>query len=260
MSSNKVLQLNCTEISIKNFSVTIDKRKILRNISVDVPKNQITVIIGPSGCGKSTLLRSINRMIDLTEHVETEGEIILNGKNVLDPATNLSQLRKKVGMIAQAPNPLPMSIYDNVVYGLRIHGYRNNEMIEQRAKICLQKVGLWDEVNDRLKDPASKLSLGQQQRLCLARALAIEPEILLCDETTSALDPISAKVIENELTSLKNEYSILFVTHILRQAKRMADYVIFMYLGELVEHGPAHEVFTNPKDARTKAYLDGVFG
>ena len=252
--------MKCTEISIKNLSVSIDKRQILKNISVDIPKNQITAIIGPSGCGKSTLLRSINRMIDLSEHVSTDGEIIIGGKNVLDPAINLSKLRKKVGMIAQAPNPLPMSIYDNVVYGLRIHGNYDHESMHQKAEQCLKTVGLWTEVHERLKDPASKLSLGQQQRLCLARALAVEPEILLCDETTSALDPVSAKHIENELVSLKNDYSILFVTHVLRQAKRVADYVVFLYLGELIEHGPAHEVFTNPKDERTKAYLEGIFG
>jgi phosphate transport system ATP-binding protein len=249
-----------SEISVRNFSISIDQRQILKNITVDIPKNQITAIIGPSGCGKSTLLRSMNRMIDLSENVITDGEILIHGENVLDPAIDLTNLRKKVGMIAQAPNPLPMSVYDNVTYGLRIHGYSNHGMMEQRAKECLQKVGLWDEVHDRLKDPASKLSLGQQQRLCLARALAIEPEIILCDETTSALDPISAKHIENELMSLKNDYSIVFVTHVLRQAKRLADYVIFLYLGELVEHGPAHEVFTSPKDPRTKAYIEGVFG
>jgi phosphate transport system ATP-binding protein len=252
--------MTSTEISIKNFSISIDNREILKNISVDIPKNQITVIIGPSGCGKSTLLRSMNRMIDLLEHVTTDGEIIIDGKNVLDPAMNLSKLRKNVGMIAQAPNPLPMSIYDNVVYGLRIHEVHDHALLLARAEQCLKTVGLWNEVHDRLKEPASTLSLGQQQRLCLARALAIEPEILLCDETTSALDPISAKHIENELIALKNDYSIVFVTHVLRQAKRLADYVLFLYLGELVEAGPAQEVFTRPKDPRTKAYLEGVFG
>ena len=252
--------MHSTEISIKNFSISIENREILKNISVDIPKNQITVIIGPSGCGKSTLLRSMNRMIDLLEHVTTDGEIIINGKNVLDPAINLSHLRKNIGMIAQAPNPLPISIYDNIVYGLRIHGTQDHTTLQQRAEQCLKTVGLWNEVHDRLKEPASTLSLGQQQRLCLARALAVEPEVLLCDETTSALDPISAKHIENELYTLKNDYTIVFVTHVLRQAKRLADYVIFLYLGELVEHGPAREVFTSPKDPRTKAYLEGVFG
>lgn len=249
-----------TGITVYNLKLSIDNREILKNISVEIPKNQITVIIGPSGCGKSTLLRSMNRMIDLVEYVKTDGEIIIDGRNVLNPATNLSELRKNVGMIAQAPNPLPMSIYDNIVYGPRIHGMQDQAVLDQRAEQCLKIVGLWNEVHDRLKDPASALSLGQQQRLCLARALAVEPAILLCDETTSALDPISAKHIENELVQLKNDYTIVFVTHILRQAKRLADYVIFLYLGELVECGPAQEVFTNPKDPRTKAYLEGVFG
>jgi len=249
-----------TEISIKNFSIYVDNRQILKNISVDIPRNQITAIIGPSGCGKTTLLRSLNRMIDQHEMVKSEGEILINGKNVFSPDVNLSQLRKNIGIIAQAPNPLPMSIYENIVYGLRIHGIRDRQVMNQKAEQCLKSVGLWNEVHDRLNDSASKLSLGQQQRLCLARALAVEPKILLCDETTSALDPISAKHIENELMMLKKDYSIVFVTHILRQAKRLADYVIFLYLGELVEHGPAHEVFYSPKDPRTKAYLEGVFG
>ncbi|WP_233504436.1 phosphate ABC transporter ATP-binding protein [Methanoregula formicica] len=245
---------------MKNLNVSIDNREILKNISTEIPKNQITVIIGPSGCGKSTLLRSINRMTDLVENVKTEGEILINGNNVLDPATNLSDLRKNVGMIAQAPNPLPMSIYDNVVYGPKIHGMRDPAILDEKVELSLKRVGLWDEVHDRLKDPASALSLGQQQRLCLARALAVGPKILLCDETTSALDPLSAKHIEDELISLRNDYTIVFVTHILRQAKRLADYAVFLYLGEVVECGPAHEVFTSPKDPRTKAYLEGVFG
>lgn len=252
--------MSTTEISVKNFSISIENREILKNISVDIPKNQITVIIGPSGCGKSTLLRSMNRMTDLVEQVTTDGEIVIGGTNVLDPAINLSRLRKNVGMIAQAPNPLPMSIYENVVFGLRIHGGENHAAMAERAEQCLRTVGLWNEVHDRLREPAATLSLGQQQRLCLARALAVEPEVLLCDETTSALDPISAKHIENELVTLKNDYTIVFVTHVLRQAKRLADFVIFLYLGELVEYGPAQEVFNNPKDPRTKAYLEGVFG
>ncbi len=252
--------MNPPEISVQDFSISIENREILKNISVDIPKNQITVIIGPSGCGKSTLLRSMNRMTDLVENVKTSGGILIGGRNVLGSEVSVSQLRKTVGMIAQAPNPLPMSIFDNVVYGLRIHGVKDRRTMEERAEKCLKSVGLWNEVHDRLRDPATSLSLGQQQRLCLARALAVEPEILLCDETTSALDPISAKHIENELAALKNEYTIVFVTHVLRQAKRLADFVIFLYLGELVEYGPAKEVFSNPKDPRTKAYLEGVFG
>jgi len=257
MSSNNT---NPVKIQINNLNVSIDSKEILKNINVEIPKNQIAVIIGPSGCGKSTLLRSMNRMNDLIENVNFEGEIIIDNRNILSRETDVTELRKNVGMIAQSPNPLPMSIYDNVSYGLRIHGIKDKITLNKIVEDALKTVGLWEEVNDRLKDPATKLSLGQQQRLCLARTLAIEPEIILCDEITSALDPISAKHIETELTNLKEDYTILFVTHILRQAKRIADYVIFLYLGELIEHGPADEVFNNPKDPRTKAYLEGVFG
>ncbi len=249
-----------TQISVENFSMAINGNQILKDISVEIPKNQITAIIGPSGCGKSTLLRSMNRMIDLVEGTQVTGTITIDGQNVFDPTIDVTELRRRIGMIAQSPNPLPMSIYDNVAYGPRIHGMKSRRELDAIVMQYLKTVGLWEEVDCRLKEPASRLSLGQQQRLCLARTLAIEPEVILCDETTSALDPISAKKIEMELLELKNEYSVVFVTHILRQAKRMADYVIFLYLGELVEHGPAEEVFERPKDPRTKAYLEGVFG
>ena len=248
------------KIRIKNFGVNIEKNSILNDVSVDIPKNQITAIIGPSGCGKSTLLRSMNRMIDLVEGITLSGDITIDGQNIFDPNLDVTKLRQRVGMIAQSPNPLPMSIYNNIAYGPRIHGIKNRNQLDSIVTHYLKMVGLWEEVHSRLKEPASRLSLGQQQRLCLARALAIEPEVILCDETTSALDPISAKKIEMELLELKKEYSIIFVTHILRQAKRLADYVIFLYLGELIEHGPAKEVFENPQDPRTKAYLEGVFG
>lgn len=249
-----------TQISVENYSMAINGNQILKDISVEIPKNQITAIIGPSGCGKSTLLRSMNRMIDLVEGTRVTGTITIDGQSVFDPGIDVTELRRRIGMIAQSPNPLPMSIYDNVAYGPRIHGTKNRRELDETVMRYLKTVGLWEEVDGRLKDPASRLSLGQQQRLCLARTLAIEPEVILCDETTSALDPISAKKIEMELLELKKEYSIVFVTHILRQAKRMADYVIFLYLGELVEHGPADEVFERPKDPRTQAYLEGVFG
>lgn len=248
------------KIRIKNFGVNIEKNSILNDVSVDIPKNQITAIIGPSGCGKSTLLRSMNRMIDLVEGITLSGDITIDGQNIFDPNLDVTKLRQRIGMIAQSPNPLPMSIYNNIAYGPRIHGIKNRNQLDSIVTHYLKMVGLWEEVHSRLKEPASRLSLGQQQRLCLARALAIEPEVILCDETTSALDPISAKKIEMELLELKKEYSIIFVTHILRQAKRLADYVIFLYLGELIEHGPAKEVFENPQDPRTKAYLEGVFG
>lgn len=249
-----------TQISFRNYSLSIDGKEILKNINLDIPKNQITAIIGPSGCGKSTLLRSINRMNDLIEGLEYTGIITIDGKNILEKDQDIISLRRRAGMISQTPNPLPMSIHDNVTYGPRIHGLKNKDEMNRIVQESLSRVGLWNEVSDRLTDPASKLSIGQQQRLCLARSLANEPEILLCDETTSALDPISAKVIENELIELKRDYSILFVTHILRQAKRLADYVVFLYFGEVIEAGPASEVFSHPSDPRTQQYLGGVFG
>jgi len=234
--------------------------KVLSEINVKIPENQITVIIGPSGCGKSTLLNSMNRLIDLTDGFHTSGEILLKKKNIFDPTVDVTELRRRVGMISQTPNPLPMSIFDNVAYGLKIHGIRNRSRVSGSVERCLNTVGLWNEVRDRLDAPASTLSIGQQQRLCLARALAVEPEALLCDETTSALDPISARHIESELLDLKDNYTIVFVTHILRQAKRLADYVVFIYLGEVVEAGSADNFFTDPQEPRTKAYLEGVFG
>lgn len=249
-----------THISFRNFNLTIDGKEILKNINLDIPKNQITAIIGPSGCGKSTLLRSVNRMNDLVEGLHYSGSITIDGNNILRKDEDVIVLRRMAGMISQTPNPLPMSIFDNVVYGPRIHGLKDKGEMHHIVEQCLTRVGLWNEVEDRLSDPASKLSIGQQQRLCLARSLANEPEILLCDETTSALDPISARIIEKELIELKKDYSIVFVTHILRQAKRLADYAVFLYFGEVIEAGPAGEFFTNPKDPRTQQYLEGVFG
>lgn len=249
-----------THIIIRNYNLSIDGKEILKNITLDIPKNQITAIIGPSGCGKSTLLRSMNRMNDLVEGLKYTGTIKIDGNNILKKEQDVINLRRMTGMISQSPNPLPMSIFDNVIYGPKIHGLRDKKVMTRIVEQCLTRVGLWNEVSDRLSDPASKLSLGQQQRLCLARSLANEPEILLCDETTSALDPISAKIIEKELIELKKDYTILFVTHILRQAKRLADYVVFLYFGEVIEAGPAEDVFSNPKDPRTKQYLEGIFG
>jgi phosphate transport system ATP-binding protein len=252
--------MNAPYFDIRNFSLEIEGLKVLKEINVKIPEKRITVIIGPSGCGKSTLLNSMNRLIDLTDEVHTSGEIRLKNNNIFDSSIDVTELRRRVGMISQTPNPLPLSIFDNVAFGLKIHGMRDKSKVSHSVERCLNTVGLWNEVRDRLDAPASTLSLGQQQRLCLARALAVEPEALLCDETTSALDPISAKHIESELLSLKNQYTIVFVTHILRQARRLADYVVFIYLGEIVEAGPAETFFTEPKDPRTKAYLEGVFG
>ena len=244
-------------ISIRNLNVSYDGHSALQNITVDIPDGQITAIIGPSGCGKTTLLKSCNRLIDLTDGVKLSGEVLIDGANILDPSVDVMQLRRKMGLLSQKPYPLPMSIYDNVAYGPRIHGLRDRRKLDRIVEQCLQAASLWGEVRDRLRAPAAKLSVGQQQRLCLARALAVDPEVLLADEPTSALDPQSAQLVEKRLTELKGKYTILIVTHILRQAKRLADYVLFMYLGELIEHGPAEQLFTAPRHERTRAYVGG---
>jgi len=244
-------------ISIQKLNVLYEGHHVLKDITVHIPEKRITAIIGPSGCGKTTLLKSLNRLIDLHDGVKVSGRVLVDGINIFDNGVDVTNIRKKMGFIAQMPNPLPMSIYDNIGYGPRIHGVKDGRELDQIVERCLRAAGLWNEVNNRLKEPASKLSAGQQQRLCLARALAVEPEVLLCDEPTSALDPISARHIEEQLVTLKKDYTIVFVTHILRQAKRLADYVVFLYLGELVEHGPAEEVLANPREPRTQAYLKG---
>ena len=196
-------------------------------------------------------------MIDTTEGVRVRGEVLIDGVNLLDASVDVTQLRQKMGLLSQKPYPLPMSIFENVAYGPRIHGERNRRRLAEIVEHCLLASSLWEEVKDRLHAPAARLSVGQQQRLCLARALAVSPEVLLADEPTSALDPQSAQLVEKRLRELKGEYTIVIVTHILRQAKRLADYVLFMYLGELVEHGPAQEIFSNPQQERTRAYVGG---
>jgi len=246
-----------TQISTKHLNVHYGKLHILNDINVDIPEKKITAIIGSSGCGKTTLLKSFNRLLDLRDDARISGQILVDGGNVLDPKADISAVRKKMGLLLQRPSPLPMSIFDNVAYGLRIHGERDKHKIRDKVHHCLNEVGLWPEVKDRLDDPASKLSIGQQQRLCLARAIAVEPEILLCDEPTSALDPIAAQRIEQLLVKLKQNYTIILVTHTLRQAKRLADNVIFLYFGKVVEEAPADEFFNNPKDPKSKAYLSG---
>ena len=245
------------QITTENLNVYYDKHYVLRDVNIEIPAKQLTAIIGPSGCGKTTLLKSFNRLLDLRDNVRISGKILVGDENIFDSGVDVPDMRKKMGLLSQKPYPLPMSIYDNVAYGLRIHGKKNIKELDSAVKHYLQEAGIWSELKDRLHDPASRLSVGQQQRVCLARAIAVEPEVLLCDEPTSALDPIAAQQIEKLLLKLKKDYTVVLVTHTLRQAKRLADYVIFLYFGEVIEKGPADEVFNNPKNTKTKAYLDG---
>ncbi len=267
-------------ISLRDLNVHYGSHHALRAVNADIPDGQITAIIGPSGCGKTTLLKSLNRLVDLYEEVRVNGQVLIDGANIYDPGADVLALRKKVGFLSQRPYPLPMSIYENIAFGPKIHRM-NGQQIERVAgrleqlyagerrpagkgkgtdllvEYYLRLAGLWDEVKDRLNAPAARLSIGQQQRLALARTLAVEPDVILADEPTSALDPISAKLVERQFQLLKQEYTIVVVTHILRQARRIADYVMFMYMGELVEHGPARDVFAAPRDERTRAYVGG---
>jgi phosphate transport system ATP-binding protein len=247
-------------IQIRHLNAFYGKTQALNDINLDIPRQQITVIMGPSGCGKTTLLKSINRFLELTEGIRISGQVLVDGEDIYAPEVDVTEMRKKTGLLAQRPYPLPMSIYDNVAYGMRLHGLcKKGADMDASVRHYLDIAGLWNEVKDRLHQPAVRLSIGQQQRLCLARGLAVEPEILLGDEPTSALDPISAQHIEKRLHDLKQQYTIVLVSHILRQAKRLADYVIFIYLGEVIECGPAREVFEHPRHERTRAYLEGQF-
>ncbi|UCH10885.1 MAG: phosphate ABC transporter ATP-binding protein [Fidelibacterota bacterium] len=247
-----------THIRVRNLSVSYGKEQALKNVTVDLPEKKITAIIGPSGCGKTTLLKSFNRLIDSIDGIKVQGEVYLNGDNIYGPGIDVTHLRKKMGLLSQRPHPLPMSIYDNVAYGPRIHGIRKKRRLNEIVEHYLRESSLWDEVKDRLHTPASRLSVGQQQKLCLARGLAVEPQIILGDEPTSALDPNASQRIEKKFLQLKEKYTIIIVTHILRQAMRLADYVVFMYLGELIEHGPAQRVFKEPQEELTRGYIKGV--
>jgi phosphate transport system ATP-binding protein len=248
---------NGSHIRIQDLSVSIGGLPVLKNVSLAIPDRRITVIIGPSGCGKTTLLKSLNRLLDSVDGVKIAGNIFVDEEDIYAPGVDVTAVRKKMGLLSQKPQVLPMSIFDNVAYGPRIHGFRDKAALNELVQRELESAGLWDEVKDRLREPAARLSVGQQQRLCLARGLAVEPEIILGDEPTSALDPQSSRIVEQRLMALKKDYTVVIVTHILRQAKRIADHIAFLYLGELVEHGPAAEVFASPRDPRTRAYLTG---
>ncbi|MCB9132141.1 MAG: phosphate ABC transporter ATP-binding protein [Anaerolineales bacterium] len=248
-----------TALSVRNLNVWYGDKHTLNDVSVEIPLRRITCIIGPSGCGKSTLLKALNRLLDLNDQVKVSGQVRLDDINIYDPGVDVTEVRTRVGLLAQKPFPLPMSIFDNVAYGPRIHG-RHNGKIHALVQEQLQAVGLWDEVADRLKAPATSLSVGQQQRLCLARTLSVEPEIVLCDESTASLDPISARGIEGLLCALKDKYTVVLVTHDIDQARRLADHVIFMWLGEVVESAPAGQFFGQPKEELTQAYLAREIG
>lgn len=246
-----------SHIRVRNLNVHIQKNHILKNINLNIPDKALTCIIGPSGCGKTTLLKTFNRLLEQSHDVKIDGEVLVDGENIHDSKTEVMHIRKKMGLLSQRPCPLPMSIFDNVAYGPRIHGTRNKKKLKRIVEHFLKAAGLWDEVKDRLNSPATSLSIGQQQRLCLARGLAVEPDIILADEATSALDPISSKKIEELFVKLKENYSIVLVTHTLRQATRIADYIVFMYLGEIIECGIADEVLKNPKEKLTREYISG---
>ena len=248
------------KISSKNLNLHYGEKHALKDVNLDIVENKITAFIGPSGCGKSTFLKTLNRMNDYVNNVKIDGEITLDGENIYDPRVDTTVLRKKVGMVFQQPNPFPMSIYDNIAYGPRIHGIKNKKTLDKIVKDSLEAAALYDEVKDRLHTSALGLSGGQQQRLCIARALAVEPEVILLDEPTSALDPISTLKIEELLLELKDKYTIAIVTHNMQQASRIADYTAFFLVGEMVEYGKTKDVFGMPKDKRTEDYITGRFG
>lgn len=247
-------------ITAVNFNLYYGDFQALKNINMEIPARNVTALIGPSGCGKTTFLRSLNRMNDLIDHVRVEGLVSLDGAEIYDPKVDVVALRKRVGMVFQKPNPFPMSIFDNIAYGPRVHGLRDRSVLAEIVEKSLIGAALWDEVKDRLHSPALRLSGGQQQRLCIARLLAVEPEVLLMDEPASALDPISTAKIEDLIFELKKDYTIVIVTHNMQQAARISDHIGFFLLGRLVEYGPTESVMTNPQEKETEDYLTGRFG
>lgn len=249
-----------TCIEVKDWSLYYGEKQALNTIEMKIPYNRVTAFIGPSGCGKSTLLRCFNRMNDLVDIVRTEGLISLHGEDMYAKTMNVSNLRRRVGMVFQKPNPFPKSIYENVCYGLRLQGVKDKKVLDEAVEWALKGANLWDEVKDRLNDNALGMSGGQQQRLCIARAIAIKPEVLLLDEPTSALDPISTLAIEELIIELKKQFTIVIVTHNMQQAARISDYTAFMYLGDLIEYTDSNTIFTNPSEKKTQEYISGQYG
>lgn len=249
-----------SKISVKDLDLYYGDFKALKNINIEIDPNEITAFIGPSGCGKSTLLRCLNRMNDLVEGCRIEGNVLLDGTDIYGKNVDVNLLRKKVGMVFQKPNPFPMSIYDNIAYGPRIHGIKNKAKLDEIVETSLKGAAIWDEIKDRLKKSALGLSGGQQQRLCIARALAVKPEVLLMDEPTSALDPISTLKVEELMAELKKNYTVAIVTHNMQQATRISDNTAFFLVGEMVEMNKTEELFSRPMDKRTEDYITGRFG
>lgn len=247
-------------ISVKDMCLWYGDHQALKNINIEIPEKSITALIGPSGCGKSTFLKTLNRMNDLIPGVKITGDVLYDGKDIFDKDVNENNLRKEIGMVFQKPNPFPMSIYDNIAYGPRTHGITKKIQLDEIVEQALRDAAIWDEVKDRLKKNALGMSGGQQQRLCIARALAVQPAILLMDEPTSALDPISTLRIEELVAELKEKYTIVMVTHNMQQAVRVSDYTAFFLLGELIEFGSTDAIFSQPRDKRTEDYITGRFG
>ena len=247
-------------VSIRGLDFYYGTNKALKSISLDLPERRVTGMIGPSGCGKSTLLRVLNRMYDLYPNQYADGEVLIDSENILAPGVDLNALRSRVGMVFQKPTPFPMSVYDNIAFGVKLHEKLPRAEMDARVEWALSRAALWGEVRDRLRSPASSLSGGQQQRLCIARTIAVRPEVILLDEPTSALDPISTLKIEELIDELKRDFTIAIVTHNMQQAARCADQVAFFYLGELIEIGPAGQIFTAPKQKKTQEYITGRFG
>ena len=249
-----------SKISVSNLNLYYGQNHALKSVNMEIPENEITAFIGPSGCGKSTFLKTLNRMNDLVEGVRIEGKVVLDGEDIYSPTVDTTLLRQKVGMVFQQPNPFPMSIYDNIAYGPRIHGIKNKAKLDEIVETSLKGAAIWDEIKDRLKKSALGLSGGQQQRLCIARALAVKPEVLLMDEPTSALDPISTLKVEELMAELKKNYTVAIVTHNMQQATRISDNTAFFLVGEMVEMNKTEELFSRPMDKRTEDYITGRFG
>ena len=248
------------KMSVKNLDLYYGQKQALKNINMDIHSNAITALIGPSGCGKSTFLKTLNRMNDLIDNVRITGQVTLDGEDIFDKNMDVTLLRKRVGMVFQQPNPFPMSVYDNIAYGPRVHGIKNKAKLDEIVEESLRGAAIWDEVKDNLKKSALRLSGGQQQRICIARALATKPEVILMDEPTSALDPISTTKIEDLMEELKEQYTVVVVTHNMQQAVRVSEYTAFFLVGDMVEYGETKELFTYPKDKRTEDYITGRFG